>query len=370
MLTYIDGFEGVFDSYNQGVTNRLLSPYSFGTPANIYSCSGYWGGYGATISGYSTMTNINIPYFHITHPNTGCAGSLIFGFRFKMNYNNSNIYYMYLWDTATYRHYVSITSGNFGIGYYNTPFYNVGLPFSIFDNNWHYFESKITPSVANSSQVDTVIKLDNAIISTRTRDTVQYTFINRDLYLQFSNTISSEALWSVDDIYIADGRTVDNLGNSGAITDFIPNAWRCRVQSILPQSDVIHQFTPLNMPFNYSNVDEQSPNSTDYVSTTELNQQDVYGFTAISGADRNGVFGTVYGISINPIMRLGMGASGSMIPVVSAVECTGLPMTVNNIAYKQYKQMIEKNPSTSGNWTLAELNNLSAGLKFNMQTWT
>lgn len=368
-LVYIEGFESYFSDVGEvttELTNARYLQYS-----TTYSVSGYWGGYGVSSDNaiYSPSNSFNC----IKYPSNS-VGTLVVGFRYKSqnttsSYNtfyinrydqNNNAYSLLQVAVSVNSIYTSISMNDVYIDFY--------IPYLLNDEQWHYIETKLRPNINNSGRVDIITKVDNIIMN-------QY--LNRSLG---NSVLCSGTQWymakqgadygyEIDDIYIADGNPVDRYGNSGAITDFIPNAWRCRVQQMMPNSDVVKEFTPNIGAYNHEVLDEVPYNTTDFVSSTSVGQQDVYGYGELAGTGRANIFGNIYGVMMQPTTRLAMGASGVLIPVINNCSISGLAINVTSAEYRQFNRVIEKNPATSGLWTFNSVSGISAGLKLDKHFW-
>lgn len=134
----------------------------------------------------------------------------------------------------------------------------------------------------------------------------------------------------------------------------------CRVDTILPTGDGNYtQFTPSTGTAHWSLVDENPPNTTDYVSSATSGDRDSYTFPDLSGLSSQ----TVYGIQINAAaLKSDAGARslGTMSRLSGAdKDGVGTAMSTSLV----YISEIQETDPTSAAWTESNVNAAEFGVK-------
>lgn len=147
-----------------------------------------------------------------------------------------------------------------------------------------------------------------------------------------------------DDLYVASG------------TSYYGDV---RVQAIYPDSAGNYtQFTP-SAGSNYQCVDEAVANDdTDYVSSATAAQKDSYGFGAV------GITGSVKGIQSLILHRKDDAGSRTIrrLVRVSGTDYNGSNISVGD-SYQYAREIIETNPNTSADWTIADIDGAEFGVE-------
>ena len=153
-----------------------------------------------------------------------------------------------------------------------------------------------------------------------------------------------------DDLYVCN--------NSGSTNnDFLGD---CRVDTILPTGDGNYtQFTPSTGTAHWSLVDENPPNTTDYVSSATSGDRDSYTFPDLSGLSSQ----TIYGIQINAA-ALKSDAGARSLGTMSRLGGTdkdgaGAAMSTSQL----YISEIQETDPASAAWTESNVNAAEFGVK-------
>jgi hypothetical protein len=171
-------------------------------------------------------------------------------------------------------------------------------------------------------------------------------FANR-LVLGSTNNISGTI--TLDDLYVCD---TSGSANNNFLGDV-------RVETLFPNgAGNSTQFTP-STGVNNAAVDEATPNTTDYVTSTADNQIDTYTFTDLASS---GV--TVYGVQEFAYAQK-TDASAKSVALVTR------PGSTNNAgsdkalstSFTYYSDIQELNPDTSSAWTTSQINATEFGIK-------
>lgn len=396
-LKYIEGFESYFTDVGQNgavmtATNTgRYAEYPLG--ACISSVSGYYGGYGVKISGDRSYI-----LGYLNQPLLAGGTQIGFGFRYKkFGYLNSvsiGISYPYNFINGTigfntYPNYgVEITNDVITTftaqKMKNSPFTSVHTstitafkPYN--DNQWHYIDVLLGTPLIQSTVVSysTITLLDGLPLSSGILYTYGYgdpTSIYTDvlpeecyalLMCQYraGSTSLGTNYTALDDFYITDGDTTNN-----GIVGLIPNAWRCKVQQILPTGDVLSQWSPSAVGLHANLVDEIPINTLDYVAATGIGDIDTYTYSKIPQVvNGQNIVGSIYGIRIDPVVRMITGSSRTVTPVINDTDIPSLNINLNttNNVYKANTQILEHNPTgVHIEWNPDTINNIEAGMKF------
>lgn len=154
-----------------------------------------------------------------------------------------------------------------------------------------------------------------------------------------------------DDLYICDGT------GSAPHNTFLGD---CRVDALFPNGDGTHQtWTPSTAGTHYTLVDEATPNTTDYVSSSTVGQRETYQMQNLTAAT-----GTIYGAQLNAaILKSDAGArSYKSLILSSASESLGavVALSVSQI-YGLHIQTTD--PATSVAWTESGINAAQCGVE-------
>lgn len=225
---------------------------------------------------------------------------------------------------------------------------------AITTSSWHFIEVKITLTTATSSTV--TVRLDGVTRLTITGvATAASTGNVTSLTIQGVGFGSNGSYW--DDWYICDA--VDATATQGrANNDFLGD---CTVQVLLPTAaGDTTQMTP-STGANYTTVDENPPNTSDYVSDAVSGHRDLYNV-----ADLTGTIGAVYGVRESIyVTKVDIG-TGSVKPVLkenSVVTADTAQSPASGSWVGVHGAMKAVRPSDSAVWTATDVNNLQIGVE-------
>lgn len=148
----------------------------------------------------------------------------------------------------------------------------------------------------------------------------------------------------MDDLYICDGT------GSAPHNTFLGD---CRVDTLLPNADATPlQWTPSTGTTHYTLVDEASPNTTDYVSSSTVGQRDLYGVQ-----DLTTVTGTIYGTQLNLAVLKSDAGLRSVKTLIKSSASEVLGSAVALSTSQVYTRAVQaSDPATSAAWTEAGVN--------------
>lgn len=155
----------------------------------------------------------------------------------------------------------------------------------------------------------------------------------------------------IDDVYFCD--TTGSTNN-----DFLGDI---KIESLTPTSDSTPlTWAPSTGSTHYNLLDEVPPNDdTDYVTTSGVNFDDVFGFSNLTT-----VSGTVLGVQINTYDRKTDAGGVNILHLmrIGGIVYTGLQFAQQD-TYIYHSGIIEKNPGTVADWTIADVNNAEFGIR-------
>lgn len=165
----------------------------------------------------------------------------------------------------------------------------------------------------------------------------------------FHGAVSATQL---DDFYVCDGTGSANL-------DFLGD---CRVITVLPnaagdKSEMTLTGTGLTQ--HYQAVNDNPPDGdTTYVSSSTLNQIDLFHFADVS------IAGTVRGVQISLLARKDDAGTRTMASVVKSAgtEYVGSSFSLGT-GYQYFSDVRETDPATGAAWTVGNFNSAQAGVK-------
>lgn len=217
-------------------------------------------------------------------------------------------------------------------------------------STWYYVEFKAT---INDTTGSTEVRINGVADSS-------LTLTNTDTRNGGSGYIDTVGLGQYYS-GLGNGATFDDLyvcSTAGATNNnFLGD---CRVDTILPTGDGNYtQFTPSTGTAHWSLVDENPPNTTDYVSSATSGNRDSYTFPDLSGLSSQ----TVYGIQINAA-ALKSDAGARSLGTMSRLSGTdkdgsgaALPTSI------AYISEIQETDPASAAWTESNINAAEFGVK-------
>ena len=166
-----------------------------------------------------------------------------------------------------------------------------------------------------------------------------------------SITIPSNTGIALDDLYIAD--TTGSRNN-----DFLGDV---RVNLLVPEADGTHQdMTPSSGSEHFSLVNEASPDTTSYVSTSASGAKETYSFQNLS-ANTGGVFGLQLTSYANKDATGTVGLRN--IARVNGVDYQGTNYVGLSTSWIANTETWESNPATGAQWEAADINSAEFGVE-------
>ncbi|MDW8068568.1 MAG: hypothetical protein RML46_06625 [Anaerolineae bacterium] len=187
--------------------------------------------------------------------------------------------------------------------------------------------------------------------------------------------LNSSPILSVSNVNT--GSSSDNLliyTESGGAAAYIDDLWitnsellgDVRIWSLLPDGDssVAWSRFPTSLTANYQAVDDgtDANGDTDYVFTTTAGAQDIYTFQDLTAVHPGAV--AVQGVAIDWIARRSDAGSRTARPLlrISNTNYYGTSITLPE-SYQIFQSTWATNPNTGTSWTVADVNNLLAGIE-------
>jgi hypothetical protein len=209
------------------------------------------------------------------------------------------------------------------------------------NGTWRYVEVKYVMSTGAAT-----VRVDGANILSGTVGTLaSVSSLSWGITNNFSNS------WLIiDDVYILD--TTGTVNN-----DFLGDV---RVQTLYPTADGTYsQLTPSTGTTHATLVDEPTPNTTDYVSSTTAGQKDSYQFQDLDANTAN-----VYGVEVaNYSHKDAAGAAGfSNLVRIGSTDYTSTSQPLST-SWTPSRDILETNPATSAAWSANDVNNAEFGVE-------
>lgn len=213
---------------------------------------------------------------------------------------------------------------------------------------WNYLELKVTISDtvgAVVGRLNGVQIFNQTALDTKNGGTG---YVNK---FKISNPHAGFSNYWVDDLYVADT-------TAGVVSDFVGD---CRVDTLYPNADSSVAFTKNGGANNYGRLSETPyDGNTTYVSSANANDIDRYGITSIPVTNPS-----IKGVQVNVYAEKDDTALRMITPLVQVggTDYSGSPVALVNGTYGMYYQLYEKNPNTSAQWALSEVNAMHPGFK-------
>jgi hypothetical protein len=223
-------------------------------------------------------------------------------------------------------------------------------------NGWHHHQIKVKLSNAGAGVLE--MRLDGGVttvISATGLTNSAHSGAVDGLQLGNPSTSTNGLIW-FDDVYVLD--TVDATSTQGRPNDTYLGDLSVKV--LYPSSDGdVDQWTPSTGTAHWSLVDETTPNSTDYVSSSTTGQQDLYGLQDLPATAT-----TVYGVQLGLVAAksdAGAAAIKTLIKENSVATVGSTAMTLST-SYALYLGGLRTlRPSDGTPWTVTDVNGLQAG---------
>lgn len=215
----------------------------------------------------------------------------------------------------------------------------------VFANTWHYLELSAT---INSTTGTITARVDGVQVVTFTGNTKAGGTNNSIDRLELSNL---NGVGYFDDVYIAD--------DTGAApwNDFLGDV---RVQTIKPSAaGSSTQLAPAGSANNWDNVNELPYSSADYNSSATAGQRDLYAMEDLAALTT-----TVYGVQVTSTAHKTDSAVRSVKNLVkSGATVTASATKTLAISPTLLSSIYQANPTTSAQWTPAEVNAMETGVE-------
>ena len=213
------------------------------------------------------------------------------------------------------------------------------VPFNV-PNVWRYIECKY-----NMTTGACTVRSDGVVILTGTVATTASVTI-----LNIGTNGSSSSNLLIDDMYILDA--------TGAVNnDFLGDV---KVQTLLPSADGSNSgLTPSTGTTHYNLVNEATPDTTSYVSSSNAGDKDTYAFQDLSANTAS-----VYGLTITNYAHKDAAGAGGVANVVR-VGATDYASTGQSLSssWTANNDIVEINPATGTAWTASDVNNAEFGVQ-------
>lgn len=211
---------------------------------------------------------------------------------------------------------------------------------------WRYIELKYVLSTgACEVRVDGVTIMTGAVATSASVMTLQFP----DPYHAYQS--SSNGIFSCDDLYVLDTTGTTN-------NDFLGDV---RVNTLLPSADgTHHDMTPSSGTTHYSLVDDATPDTTSYVTTSSAGAKETYRFQPLSST-----VGGVYGIrATNYAHKDGAGTAGLRNIITSGGTDYESALNASmSASWAVASDLWEQNPATGGAWTQTSVNDSEFGVE-------
>lgn len=342
-LIFFDGF----DTYG---TNEVLYEFtSIGasTTVTIDSSGGRRGG-GTLKCPTNQNQAISAPNRIITKTLPNNFTTLIFGFAFKTDVFTSNKNIVSFRDGGTLQIELGLTASGQLFVSRNGTILATSID-SISTNVWDYIEFKFT---INNTTGSFEVRLNgNNILSATSQDTQNTTnaYVNEFVLGPYINSTNITLFtFFFDDLYVCD--TTGSLNN-----DFLGDI---RVDAILPTADGNYsQWTPSSAGAHYLLVDENPPNTTDYVSDGTIGNKESFVMQNPPAL----VSQTIHGVKTKVAVQKDDAGARSLKVGVRSGTTNGLGSAVSlGTSYKYISNIHETDPNTGVAWTASGVDNVEA----------
>lgn len=278
---------------------------------------------------------------------------VVIGFAAKVSSFDFNIIEIY--DSSNrLQFYVKLTALGALNFYYRTN--NAGdfngfatASFTVSSGIYYYYELKLKVKTDATGSL-TMRMNGNPVYSTTDQQTAYHQ--NGAYGIQLFEKAFSTGHIIADDLYICDTTGTRNNTFLGDST----------VECLLPDADGTYlEWTPSTGVTHYTLVDEVPPDeNTSYIYTTTSGNRDTFSYS-----DLTTLSGIVAGVQFNIFANKGTPGLVSITPlaVVSSGLYEGDTVYVSD-TYTYYMSIMETNPSTSGTWSLSDIDGSEFGVKY------
>lgn len=325
-LLFIDGF----DHYSTADMNKKWTT----VPATVYLSIDPTGGRRGTGCALCGAYSTNEQLIKVL---SGSYSSVVVGFALYVGIVSSAANLLVLREGATNHLLLSFDSIGRFVVKRGTTTLGTSTEF-VSPNTWVYVEFKATINDTTGSfevRLNGVNVLSATGIDTRNGGT---TGLIDNFFL------STHQNAKFDDFYIC-----DTSGSSN--NDFLGD---CRIDTILPNSDGFYtNGTPSTGTAHYACVDENPPNTTDYISMDVVSQRDSYGYPDIAALSSS----AIYGVQLNAYWMKDDAGSRSAATFVRSVSTNADGASVSlPSSFTFNTQIFPTDPDTSAAWTQSAIN--------------
>lgn len=215
---------------------------------------------------------------------------------------------------------------------------NGGSTPAISIGTYNYVEGKAT--IDNTSGY-VEVRINGVVYVTFSGDT-QATANTDVKEIVFTNSANAGDLY-YDDIYICNTSGTTNNNFLGDI----------RVECVFASATGTYaQWTTTGSSINFQNIDENSPNTTDYNYSSTPGQADTFNFNDLAITS-----GQLFGIQRFLFARKDDAGSRFIAPIYrrNSIDVTGTVLSLGD-TFTYYRDILELDPSITGTWTISNFN--------------
>jgi len=211
------------------------------------------------------------------------------------------------------------------------------------------FKALIDPTVGTYEiKINGTSALSGSGANTRNSSASQWTRVG--LGKEGGNTPGASANIDIDDFYVCDGSGANNNTYLGDV----------RVKAQLPSTGngTNADFTCSTGTDHGALVDETTPNTSDYNSSSTVNHRDTYNFATL------GLSGTVKAVQTSLYTAKSDAGTRTVAPVhrISGANYDGTTVSLGT-SFTYQLQVYETSPATAAAWTTTEINAAETGIK-------
>lgn len=283
----------------------------------------------------------------------GNISSFVLGFAFRVGtaLPSGNTYILHFYDTSSAQISLQLNqNGTFTVSRAGNFVTGGTSANAISASTWYYIELKATVSDS--------IAADSCKLKVNGVDWLNVA-AGQDLKNTSNASVNSFTLFgngASGSQYIQDLYFLDQTGPA-PLNDFLGD---CRIDTVYPDAEGNYlDLTPSTGTSHYALVDEATPNTTDYNSSSTAGQRDSYGFQSVPALAAQ----TIYGVQVNVAALKDDAGARSLAPFVRHGGVNGDGSAVALSTSQAYISSIHPvNPSTGAAWTEAQINAMEAGV--------
>jgi hypothetical protein len=324
-LKFIDSFD-VYGTQGTGtLASRLAQKYTTfdNTGSNTTSrfVTGRNGGSAFLFSGTSFKTY-----------NLGNNATWIIGFGFFNNgYTGTNLSILSVIDASTEQVHLSFNGATgFISAFRGATLLGTGTK-KLVTSTWYYVELKVTINSSSGQIITHINQTADLSLTSQNTQVSGNAFANT---FSFGGSASGNGVssWSFDDLYICDG-------SGSANNDFLGDM---TVEAVLPDTTGSNTgWLPVGAVDNFQDVNDPSPDGTEFVYSSTVNALDTYHFSPLTR-----VATSIAGIMVNVLARRSDSTAHSVATVVKTSGTNvGTTQSVPDTARNYVTQIYEVDPS-------------------------